>query len=119
MTWSEKAELLKKELTFKHLFSVLCLDKSKSFAIWVEDDEVKSYNYGALESRAYACADTINKLNFGKKGGWTGIAVDTCREWPILFWGILASGRNAILLDPSLEMRESPPYAGIGDADNP
>lgn len=103
MTWSEKAELLKKELTFKHLFSVLCLDKSKSFAIWVEDDEVKSYNYGALESRAYACADTINKLNFGKKGGWTGIAVDTCREWPILFWGILASGRNAILLDPSLE----------------
>ncbi|MGI6717243.1 MAG: aminotransferase class I/II-fold pyridoxal phosphate-dependent enzyme [Eubacteriales bacterium] len=103
MTWKEKAELLERELTFKHLLEVLCVDKSRPFAIWLEGDEVKSYNYGTLENKVFACAENITNIDFGKKGGWTAIAVDTCMDWPVLFWGLLASGRNALLLDPSLE----------------
>ncbi|MBO4500636.1 MAG: AMP-binding protein, partial [Clostridia bacterium] len=52
---------------------------------------------------ALACAENIEKTGLGKQGGWTGIAVDTCKEWPIFFWGLIASGRNALLLDPSLD----------------
>ena len=31
--------------------------------------------------------------------GWIGIAVDTCHEWPALYWGVMRSGHNALLLD--------------------
>ena len=103
MTWAEKTALLEKELSFKHLFEVLCLDKRQTFAIWLENGEVKTYDYEYLENRSFAVSENIEKLAFGEKGGWTGIAVDTCKEWPIIFWGLLSSGRKALLLDPSLD----------------
>lgn len=103
MTWAEKTALLEKELNFRHLFEVLCLEKEKTFAIWLEDGEVKTYDYAYLENRSFAVSENIQKLNFGEKDGWTGIAVDTCKEWPIIFWGLLSAGRKALLLDPSLD----------------
>ncbi|MDD4124570.1 MAG: class I adenylate-forming enzyme family protein, partial [Eubacteriales bacterium] len=103
MTWKEKSNLLEKDMSMKHLFEVLCIDKTQAFAVWLEGDELKSYDYSVLENRSFACAENINTLGFGKKGGWTGIAVDTCTDWPVIFWGLLASGRNTLLLDPSLE----------------
>lgn len=103
MTWKEKADLLEQNMSIAHLFSVLCLEKEKTFAVWLEGDAVKTSDYAELESRSFACAENITKTGFGKKGGWTGIAVDTCTDWPVLFWGVMAAGRNALLLDPSLD----------------
>ncbi len=103
MTWQEKTALLKENMNFGHLFEVLCLDKTRTFAIWLEGDEVKTYDYAHLENASFRCAANISASDFGREGGWTGIAVDTCKEWPIIFWGLLAAGRNCLLLDPSLD----------------
>jgi long-subunit acyl-CoA synthetase (AMP-forming) len=32
---------------------------------------------------------------------WVAVAVDTCHDWPTLFWGVIRSGHNALLLDAS------------------
>lgn len=103
LTWKEKIDLLEKELTFKHFFDVLCLDKEQTFAIWLENGKEMTYNYDTLQNRSFSCAENIIKMSFGSCGKWTGIAVDTCPEWPILFWGLLSSGRNPLLLDPSFD----------------
>ncbi len=103
MTWADKTALLEKELNFRHLFEVLCLDKGQTFAVWLENDEVKEYDYEYLENRSFAVSENIMRLSFGEKDGWTGIAVDTCKEWPIIFWGLLSAGRRVLLLDPSLD----------------
>ena len=102
LTWKEKTDILAKDMCMRHLLDTLCL-MDQEFAVWLEDGEVKTYDYKYLKSHALACAENIERLGFGEPGGWTGIAVDTCKEWPIFFWGLLASGRNALLLDPSLD----------------
>ena len=45
----------------------------------------------ALTMRAWAAATA----------GWA-CALETCVDWPILFWGLLAAGRKPLLLDPTL-----------------
>ena len=102
LTWKEKCDILAQDMCMRHLFDTLCL-MDQEFAVWLEDGEVKTYDYKYLKSHALACAENIEKAGLGEKGGWTGIAVDTCKEWPIFFWGLLAAGRNALLLDPSLD----------------
>ena len=46
----------------------------------------------ALRADDYAAC--INSL--GLEEGWIGIAVDTCHDWPSLYWGVMRSGHNAL-----------------------
>ena len=81
LTWKEKCDILAQDMCMRHLFDTLCL-MDQEFAVWLEDGEVKTYDYKYLKSHALACAENIEKIGLGEKGGWTGIAVDTCKEWP-------------------------------------
>ncbi len=105
MTRYERRDLLKKDSTLFGFFNILCSDRESTFAIWLDGDNECSYNYAHLYKRVYAVAKKVKELNFGSVSGRVGIAVDTNPRWAQLFWGLLAAGREPLLLDPSLPDR--------------
>lgn len=103
MTRSEKRTRLMQTPTLQNFFETICQDPDLEAAVWLEDDGEHSYTYGDLYTRAMACAARIDASGFGSRDGWVGIAVDTCPDWPVLMWGLLAAGRQPVLVDPSLD----------------
>ncbi len=103
MTRSEKCALLEKNPTLQNFFELACEGRDLQAAVWLEDGEERAYTYGDLYARAHALAGRARSAGFGEEGGWVGIAVDTCPDWPVIFWGLLAAGRQPVLLDPSLD----------------
>lgn len=101
MTRSEKCALLEKDMTLRGFFALLCGEESAQAALWLEEGQERGYTFGQLRARAYACAARLDAL--GVPEGWVGLAVDTCPDWPVLFWGLVAAGRQPLLLDPSLD----------------
>ena len=79
------------------LFSIIREYGDETAARWLEGDEERSMTFAELCEKADECAARLYSL--APDGGWIGISVDTCPEWPILFWGIMRSGHNALLLD--------------------
>ncbi len=98
----EKCGLLSQNPTLHGFFNVLCADREAIAACWLENDEEKDMTFGELCSAVNRCAAVISHVGCGKQGGWVGLAVETCRYWPVLFWGLVASGRKPLLLDPAL-----------------
>ncbi len=92
-------EKLRAAKTLESLFSVIRGHGEAEAARWLEGDTERSMTYAGLASRADQCAACLSVLVPREK--WIALAVDTCPEWPILFWGILRSGHNALLLDTS------------------
>ena len=103
MTRSEKSSLLQKDMSLRGYFEIVCQEQDLKAAIWLEQEEERHYTYGDLYLRAFACAEYIMETGFGTAGGWAGLAVDTCPDWPVLFFGMLIAGRQPVLIDPSLE----------------
>ncbi len=103
MTRNEKRTLLEKDLTMRGFFEIMCMDTAKQAAVWLDGDNARGYTYGDLHRRAHACAEQVTALSFGRAGGWVGLAVDTCPDWPVLMWGLLIAGRQPVLIDPSLD----------------
>ena len=102
MSWKERCERLEAKPTLQNFFEVLCSRRSDVFAVWLEGDTERTYDYAHLYERSFACAGEVIRSGFGAEGGRVGVAVDTCPDWAILFWGLLAAGRVPLLLDPSL-----------------
>ncbi|MDR0896535.1 MAG: aminotransferase class I/II-fold pyridoxal phosphate-dependent enzyme [Oscillospiraceae bacterium] len=110
MTRHEKLALLEKDKTLRGFFGLLGADETLPAAIWLDGEAECSYTYGDFRARALACAARVQATGLGEQGGFVGIAVDTCPDWPILFWGLLAAGRQPLLIDPSLD---DPPIAHL------
>lgn len=103
MTRSEKCTLLEKDASFHNFFEIICSDTSQMAALWLAGDQECSYTYGQLYTRAHACAQAVQMFGLGEEDGWVGLAVDTCPDWSVLFWGLLIAGRKPLLIDPSLD----------------
>ena len=93
------SERLKSDKSFDTLFDVLRSYGAVPASLWLSGDQEFTRTYAELTRRADDYAACISAL--APDPGWIGIAVDTCREWPALFWGVLRSGHNALLLDAS------------------
>ncbi|MCL1795344.1 MAG: acyl--CoA ligase, partial [Clostridia bacterium] len=102
MTRNQKYASLKEDMTFRNLFELAVSTPEETNAVWLSGDEIHSTDCGYLKDRSLACAEKIRTLSFGETGHFVGLAMDTCREWAQIFWGIMASGRKALLIDPSL-----------------
>lgn len=98
----EKCAVLRKKLCFENFFEALCMDRDQTAAIWLENDCEKSYNYEEFHARVLQTAARIQDAQLGRREGWVGLCLETCPDWPILFWALLASGRKPLLLDPAL-----------------
>ena len=81
------------------LFSII-RDYGDSYAArWLEGEEERGMTFTEMTARADDYAACLYSLAPGK--GWLAISVDTCVEWPALYWGAIRSGHNVLLLDAS------------------
>ncbi len=68
-------------------------------ARWLKGEQECSLTFAEMTRRADDYAACLFSLS--PERGWMAIAVDTCVEWPALFWGVIRSGHNVLLLDAS------------------
>ena len=83
--------------TFAALFDTIREHGDAPAAYWLKGEEELSMTYAEMCRRADDFASFLGSL--APDSGWIAIAVDTCRDWPTLFWGVLRSGHNVLLLD--------------------
>ncbi len=88
---------LRADKRLETLFSVIRSYEDETAARWLENDRECSFSYSDLCIRADSCAAALREQFPGE--GWIGLSADTCPQWPIVFWAILRSGHNALLLD--------------------
>ena len=92
---------LEADKSLDQLFSILREYGDSTAALWLNGDQEMSRSYAEMTRRADDYAACLNSQV--ADGGWIAIAVDTCHEWPSLFWGVMRSGHNALLLDAAAQ----------------
>lgn len=90
-------ERLEADKTFETYFSVVKNYGNNAFAYWLDGDKECSRTFNEMVAIADRCAAAL--CSAAPEGAWIGLAVDTCLDWPSVFWGILRSGHNVLLLD--------------------
>ena len=98
-----KCDRLLENPTFEHLFDLLCEKRDDEALVWLENGKETKRTFGELRDLSLSCAARVQSLGAGEEGGWVGVSVDTCPDWPALFWGLMAAGRNVLLLDASMD----------------
>ncbi len=93
------SEQMEADPSFATLFGILQNYGDAPACHWLKGEQELTRSFAELTRRADDMAACL--LSQTPEGGWIGIAVDTCYEWPSLFWGVLRSGHNALLLDAS------------------
>lgn len=98
-----RSEKLRQNMTLENLFEIICGQGEKVAARYLEGNEERIITYAEYKERAFACAAALRTvLGASRQGAFVGIQVDTCPEWFFLFWGVIAAGYNAVLMDFSL-----------------
>jgi len=90
---------LEADKSLANLFNILRDYGDTPASCWLKGDQERTRTYAEITRRADDYAAVLCSLDLA--GKWIGIAVDTCHEWPALYWGVLRSGHNALLLDAS------------------
>ena len=90
---------LKADKSLVALFDILRDYGDAPAAFWLKGEEELSLSFAEMTRRADDYASFLSSLV--PDHGWIAIAVDTCHDWPTLFWGVVRSGHNALLLDAS------------------
>lgn len=93
-------ELLSQQKTFANLYKLICAHGSIPAAVWLEGEKEKFLSFN---QQAYICDAWA--LEFQARFGTTGriaISLDSCKEWFPLFWGLVRSGHDVLLLDASM-----------------
>ncbi len=92
---------LQADKSLSTLFDVMRSYGDAPSAFWLKGEEELSLSYAEMCRRADDYASCL--LSLAPDKGWIGIAVDTCHDWPTLFWGVIRSGHNVLLLDSSAQ----------------
>lgn len=102
-TREQKCRLLEEQGSLRGFFDILCADAEATAAYWLEGERECSFSFGQLKENALRCAGKIEQMGCGKRDEWIGLALQTSRDWPVIFWGLVAAGRKPLLLDPMLD----------------
>ena len=98
-----RSKILQQNMTLENLFSIICSTPEKVAARYMEGGQDKEITYGQYKNMTLSCARYINsRLGGEMEGKFVALQLDTCPQWFAAFWGIIASGHQAILLDYSL-----------------
>lgn len=98
-----RSQKLRENMTLENLFEIICGQEDKVAARYLEGDEERAITYAEYKKQTYACAAALRGvLGAERQGAFVGIQADTCPEWFFLFWGVIAAGYNAVLMDFSL-----------------
>ena len=99
MDFHQVSSRLEADKQFSALFDVMREYGDTPAAVWLKGDEELSLSYKEMIRRADDFAAFL--MAGTPEGGWIALAVDTCPNWPSLFWGTIRSGHNVLLLDAS------------------
>ena len=98
-----RSKKLQQNMTLENLFSIACSNPEKVAARYREGNIDREINYAQYRAQALAAARHINILLGDEADGkFIAIQLDTCPEWFSVFWGVIASGHQALLLDATL-----------------
>lgn len=97
-----RSRQLNNEPTLQQLFELSVSAPDLIAARYLEGDKEIALTYGECKQRALDYACLISHMVGAGDTGYIAIQVDTCPEWFALFWGVIQSGHNALLLDASL-----------------
>ena len=89
-SYEQKCELLDERASLQGFFDILCADEGAAAAYWLEDGKECSYSFGQLKEMAVCCGGRIESLGFGARDEWVGLALETCQNWPVIFWGLVS-----------------------------
>ncbi len=97
---------LRADQTLQTLYQIIIGYGNQEAAVWLENGAEKTLTFTDYERMTRNYAAELRRAVGAEKGAWVGIAMDTCKEWFPVFWGLLQAGYNALLLDasPSDEM---------------
>ena len=102
-TREQKCRMLEEHDSLRGFFDILCADAEAPAAQKLEGDQECSFSFGEMKENVLRCGGQIEQLGCGKRGEWIGLALETSRNWPLIFWGLVAVGRKPLLLDPAQE----------------
>ncbi len=98
-----RSKNLQQNMTLENLFSIICSNPEKVAARYLEGDTEKQITYREYAGHAKACAKYIHSvLPEEAEGKFVALQLDTCPDWFSIFWGIIQSGHQALLLDFAL-----------------
>ncbi len=95
-----RSAALRAEPTLKRLYEIIFEDEAALQALYLDAAGIeRRVTWGECRQRMLGIARRLSAEN--GSGKWIALSLDTCPEWLPLFFGILLSGNNALLLDPN------------------
>lgn len=95
-----KSQALRQDMSLQNLFRLTSDYGDRIAARYLEGDEEKSVTYAQYERLTCARAAYLRGAIGGQHAGrFVGIQMDTCPDWYSVFWGVIAAGYNALLID--------------------
>jgi 8-amino-7-oxononanoate synthase len=94
---------LKKDETFRGLFSLTAGHGEKVAAELLEDGEIKKVTYAQQTAYCYGTAKRIReRLPVAPGTRYAGLRMENGPMWPVLFWSLTMAGLNPLLIDVRL-----------------
>ncbi len=95
---------MERDKTLKNLYEIIQQSGSERIAAqFFQDGETVTWTYADYDRMARAYAAHIRRALWqGAQNAVVAIQVDTCPQWPAIFWGVVMAGFCPLLLDFTL-----------------
>lgn len=87
------------EHTYKNIFRVFCSHEDMPAVEWKLKREIQRLSFADQEFTVEYCRDSLVEALEGAEKGFICLKLANCPEWFSIYWGILAAGYKAFLID--------------------
>jgi 8-amino-7-oxononanoate synthase/acyl carrier protein len=94
--------VLRQDMRLETLYNIICAYGDEEAAVWLENGEERSWTFDDYARMTRNTAYAIRTAVAAEPGAYVAISMDTCKEWFLVFWGVIQAGYNAVLVDLSL-----------------
>ena len=102
----ECLEKVKREHSYKNIFSILCEHGNRSALEFKIGDEIKIITFEQMEFAAEYVADKLKAYDI-PENSFIALKLENCPEWIACYWGILMAGYRPFLMDYRLTLENS------------
>ncbi len=90
---------LREDMRLENLYGIICGYGDEEAAVWLENGEEKVWTFADYTRLTRNAAAAARAAVGAEPGAYVAIAMDTCKEWFPVFWGLIQAGYNALLLN--------------------
>jgi len=95
----DRAERYTQDPTFKMLYALTVEHANKVAFEYLEKEKHIKVTFSEFDILVKQTANALDeKLGFDTKKQFVGLRMDNSIEWPVIFWGLLISGRKPLLI---------------------